>query len=184
MSMPGWLTTAVIVLAMVLVAIFFITGADSASIIMASLSSNGSSDPKRGLVIFWGLLTGAVAAVMLLAGGDEPSEALSGLQRITIVAALPFVLVMLLLCFALVKDLRRDPLSLRRRLADSVVERAIRAGVDQHGGAQFDLVTKHECGERCQDGVRCPGVDNPGSKGSSGSSHSGGTDALQQTPTL
>ncbi|MCO4251326.1 BCCT family transporter [Pseudarthrobacter raffinosi] len=157
MSMPAWLTTAVIILAMVLVAIFFITGADSASIIMGSLSSNGSSDPKRGLVIFWGLLTGAVAAVMLLAGGDEPSEALSGLQRITIVAALPFVLVMLLLCFALVKDLRRDPMSLRRRLADSVVERAIREGVDQHGGVQFDLVTRHECGGRCSADTRCPG---------------------------
>ena len=91
---------------------------------------------------------------MLLAGGDEPSEALSGLQRITIVAALPFVLVMLLLCFALVKDLRRDPLSLRRRLATTVVERAIRTGVDQHGGVQFDLVTKHECGERCSDDAR------------------------------
>jgi choline/carnitine/betaine transport len=155
MSMPAWLTAAVVVLAMVLVAIFFITGADSASIIMASLSSNGSSDPKRGLVIFWGLLTGAVAAVMMLAGGDEPSEALSGLQRITIVAALPFVLVMLLLCFALVKDLRRDPLSLRRRLADSVVERAIRSGVDQHGGVQFDLVTKHQCDQRCPDDGRC-----------------------------
>jgi choline-glycine betaine transporter len=155
MSMPAWLTAAVIVLAMVLVAIFFITGADSASIIMASLSSNGSSDPKRGLVIFWGLLTGAVAAVMMLAGGDVPSEALSGLQRITIVAALPFVLVMLLLCFALVKDLRRDPLSLRRRLADSVVERAIRSGVDQHGGVQFDLVTKHQCDQRCPDDGRC-----------------------------
>jgi choline/carnitine/betaine transport len=157
MSMPAWLTGAVIILAMVLVAIFFITGADSASIIMASLSSNGAADPKRGLVIFWGLLTGAVAAVMLLAGGDEPSEALSGLQRITIVAALPFVLVMLLLCFAIVKDLRRDPLSLRQRLATSVVERAIRTGVDQHGGVQFDLVTKHECDGRCAADKRCPG---------------------------
>jgi choline/carnitine/betaine transport len=157
MSMPAWLTGAVIILAMVLVAIFFITGADSASIIMASLSSNGAADPKRGLVIFWGLLTGAVAAVMLLAGGDEPSEALSGLQRITIVAALPFVLVMLLLCFAIVKDLRRDPLSLRQRLATSVVERAIRTGVDQHGGVQFDLVTKHECDGRCAADKRCAG---------------------------
>ena len=42
---------------------------------------------------------------------------------------------MLLLCVALAKDLRRDPLALRQRLADSVVERAIRTGVDQHGGA-------------------------------------------------
>jgi choline/carnitine/betaine transport len=157
LHMPGWAIAGVIALAMVLVAIFFITGADSASIVMASLSSNGSSDPRRGLVIFWGLLTGGVAAVMLLAGGDEPSEALSGLQRITIVAALPFVLVMLLLCVALARDLRRDPLTLRRRLATTVVERAVRTGVDQHGGVQFDLVTKHECGERCAGDAPCPG---------------------------
>ncbi|KRE67553.1 choline transporter [Arthrobacter sp. Soil736] len=157
LNMPAWATAAVIVLAMVLVAIFFITGADSASIIMASLSSNGASEPRRGLVIFWGLLTGGVAAVMLLAGGDEPSEALSGLQRITIVAALPFVLVMLLLCVALARDLRRDPLALRQRLATTVVERAIRTGVEQHGGVQFDLVTKHECDGRCAEDTRCPG---------------------------
>src|SRR6478752_7214431 len=157
LNMPAWATTAVIVLAMVLVAIFSITGADSASIIMASLSSNGSSEPRRGLVIFWGLLTGGVAAVMLLAGGDEPSEALSGLQRITIVAALPFVVVMLLLCVALARDLRRDPLALRQRLATTVVERAIRTGVEQHGGVQFDLVTKHECDGRCSSATRCPG---------------------------
>ncbi|RJT97387.1 BCCT family transporter [Arthrobacter frigidicola] len=151
------IAAATAVLAMVLVAIFFITGADSASLVMSSLSSNGTEHPTRGLVIFWGVLTGAVAAVMLMAGGDEPAEALSGLQRITIIAALPFVLVMLLLCFALTRDLRRDPLSLRRRLASSVVERAVRSGVSQHRGAQFDLVTKHECDERCATGKqRCP----------------------------
>ncbi|WP_256869826.1 BCCT family transporter [Paenarthrobacter ureafaciens] len=156
LGMPEWLTVGVIALAMVLVAIFFVTGADAASIVMGSLSSNGAEHPRRGVVIFWGTLTGAVAAVMLLAGGDEPSEALSGLQRVTIVAALPFILVMLLLCFALAKDLRRDPLSLRRRLATSVVERAIRTGVEQHRGVQFDLVTKHECAETCPDSA-CPG---------------------------
>ena len=48
LAMPAGATAAVIVLAMVLVAIFFITGADSASIVMASLSSNGSSEPRRG----------------------------------------------------------------------------------------------------------------------------------------
>ncbi|MFJ6002764.1 BCCT family transporter [Arthrobacter sp. NPDC092385] len=156
LSMPGWATTAVIVLAMVLVAIFFITGADAASIVMGSLSSNGAEHPRRGVIIFWGCLTGTVAAVMLLAGGDQPSEALTGLKQITIVAALPFVIVMVLPCVALTKDLRRDPLSLRRRLATSVVERAIRTGVEQHGGVQFDLVTKHECAEKCSDSD-CPG---------------------------
>src|SRR6476661_2288561 len=157
LNMPDWATAAVIILAMVLVAIFFITGADAASIVMGSLSSNGAEHPRRAVVIFWGTLTGAVAAVMLLAGGDKPSEALAGLQRITIVAALPFVIVMLLLCFALAKDLRRDPLALRQRLASTVVERAIRTGVEQHGGVQFDLVTKHECDHRCSADARCPG---------------------------
>ena len=94
---------------------------------------------------------GTVAIVMLLAGGDTPAEALSGLQRMTIVAAAPFVIVLLVLCMALTRDLRRDPISLRRHLATSVVERAIRTGVEQHGGVLFDLVTKHECAEKCSD---------------------------------
>jgi choline/carnitine/betaine transport len=149
LSLPSVIAGAVSILAMVLVAIFFVTGADAASIVMGSLSSNGAEEPRRGVVIFWGTLTGAVAAVMLLAGGDKPAEALSGLQRITIVSALPFVIVMFLMCFALTRDLRRDPLSLRSRLVTSVVERSIRSGVEKHGGVQFDLVTKHECDERC-----------------------------------
>ncbi|MCC3302062.1 BCCT family transporter [Arthrobacter sp. zg-Y895] len=146
LPMPNLLAAAVGILAMVLVAIFFVTGADSASIIMASLSSNGAEHPSRGVVIFWGVLTGAVGAVMLLAGGDDPAEALDGLQRITIVAALPFAVVMLLMTIALAKDLAKDPLSLRRRLAVSVVDRAIQAGVDEHGSS-FDLhTTEHDDG--------------------------------------
>ncbi|CEA09825.1 Glycine betaine transporter BetP [Arthrobacter saudimassiliensis] len=141
LPLPNILAAAVSVLAMVLVAIFFVTGADSASLVMATLSSNGSEKPSRGVVVFWGLLTGAVAAVMLLAGGDQPSEALDGLQNITIVAALPFAIVMLLLCVALYKDLSRDPRALRRELALSVVERTIRSGVEEHKGEPFNLVT-------------------------------------------
>jgi hypothetical protein len=67
------------------------------------------------------------------------------------------IAVMLLLCLALARDLRRDPLALRQRLATTVVERAIRTGVEQHGGVQFDLVTRHECDGRCAEGTRCPG---------------------------
>ena len=159
LSLPTVIAAAVSVLAMVLVAIFFVTGADAASIVMGSLSSDGAEEPRRGVVIFWGTLTGAVAAVMLLAGGDKPAEALSGLQRITIVSALPFVIVMFLMCFALTRDLRRDPLSLRSRLVTSVVERSIRSGVEKHGGVQFDLVTKHECDERCAKGELDPSGD-------------------------
>jgi choline-glycine betaine transporter len=83
--------------------------------------------------------TGAVAVVMLLVGG---ADALSGLQTITIVAALPFVVVMVGLAVALVKDLRRDPLMVRRRYAEEAVGQAVIAGVTEHGD---DFALSVEC---------------------------------------
>ncbi len=118
------------ILVMVLVGIFFVSGADAASIVMGTLSERGTTDPRRPTVVFWGVATGAVAAVMLLVGGPE---ALSGLQTITIVAALPFVLVMIGLAVSLVKDLRQDPLVVRRQYAVDAVEQAVVAGVTEHG---------------------------------------------------
>ncbi|NHC23643.1 BCCT family transporter [Nocardioides sp. IC4_145] len=118
------------ILVMVLVGIFFVSGADAASIVMGTLSERGTTDPRRPTVVFWGVATGAVAAVMLLVGG---AEALSGLQTITIVAALPFVLVMIGLAVSLVKDLRQDPLVVRRQYAVDAVEQAVVAGVTEHG---------------------------------------------------
>jgi choline-glycine betaine transporter len=141
LNMPEVITGVSIVLIMVLVGIFFVTGADSASIIMGSISSYGVEEPRKPIVVFWGVMMGAVASVMLLAGGDDPSEALTGLQQITIVAALPFVVVMVGMCIALAKDLYADPLILRHKLASSVVTRSIRTGVSQHGGETFDMVT-------------------------------------------
>jgi len=61
------LASVTTVLVIVLVAIFFVSGADAASIVMGTLSERGAIEPKKSLVVFWGVLTGAVAAVMLLA---------------------------------------------------------------------------------------------------------------------
>lgn len=124
-----WATVSTVVV-MVLVAVFFVSGADAASIVMGSLSERGTIEPHRKTVIFWGVATGAVSAVMLLVGG---SDALTGLQTITIVAALPFVLVMIGLAVALVKDLRQDPMMVRRRYAADAVNSAVIAGVTAHG---------------------------------------------------
>jgi choline/carnitine/betaine transport len=118
------------VLVMVLVAIFFVSGADAASIVMGTLSQRGTLTPSKPNVIFWGVTTGAVAAVMLSVGGDS---ALTGLQNITIVAAVPFALVMVGLAWALVKDLRTDPLMVRRRYAAAAVEKAVVTGATLHG---------------------------------------------------
>jgi len=124
------LTTITSILVIALVSIFFVSGADAASIVMGSLSERGAIEPSKPTVIFWGVATGAVAAVMLLIGG---ADALSGLQTITIVAALPFVFVMVGLCFSLVKDLRSDPLMIRHAYATQAVEHAVVTGVTQHG---------------------------------------------------
>ncbi|MGC5020817.1 BCCT family transporter [Micromonospora sp. DT47] len=97
------LATVTTVLASVLVALFFITGADSAALVLGSLSSRGALRPHRAVVVLWGVLIGAVAAALLLAGG------LAALQQATILVALPFVVVMLGLAVALLRDMAQDP---------------------------------------------------------------------------
>ncbi|EKA61786.1 choline/carnitine/betaine transport [Janibacter hoylei PVAS-1] len=127
-SMPWAGVTSILV--MVLVAIFFVSGADAASIVMGSLSERGTLEPNRFTVIFWGVATGAVAAIMLTIGGED---SLTGLQQITIIAALPFVLIMIGMAVALVKDLQSDPMAVRRAYAVEALKQAVVAGVKEHG---------------------------------------------------
>ncbi|MGV9737206.1 BCCT family transporter [Rhodococcus aetherivorans] len=104
-NLPLFTISAAVV--MVLVAIFFVSGADAASIVMGTLSQRGTLSPHRRVVVFWGVLTGGVAALLLWTGG---ADALTALQTMTIIAAAPFVLVMVGLCVSLYRDLSRDPL--------------------------------------------------------------------------
>ncbi len=100
-------------LVIVLVALFFISGADAASVVMGMLSCRGALNPPRGVVILWGVLMGAAASVLLLAGGLE------ALQTAAILAAAPFLVVMIGLAVSLVMALSRDdpdaPLPARER---------------------------------------------------------------------
>lgn len=129
------------VLVMVLVAIFFVSGADAASIVMGTLSQRGAIEPSKGVVTFWGVLMGAVAAIMLAISGGG-AEALTGLQNITIVVSLPFVVVMLLIAVALWKDLRTDPMIVRQEVGIGMVRDAVVHGVEQHGD-NFRLSVDH-----------------------------------------
>jgi choline/carnitine/betaine transport len=112
---PFFIGSALVV--MVLTAVFFVSGADAGALVLGTLSSRGRKEPWKPLVIFWAILTGAVAAVLLFVGG------LGALQTFTILAATPFVLIIIGLCVSLWVDLRRDPLRQRtlgpvRRSAD------------------------------------------------------------------
>lgn len=124
-------------------AVFFITSADSASVIMGTLSSQGNTQPKKLVVVFWGLAMMGIAVVMLLTGGED---ALSGLQSLTILIALPFSIVLLAMIVAFIKDLSTDPAAMRRSYGEAALRNAVYRGLAEHGD-DFELtVTRSEEG--------------------------------------
>lgn len=73
-----------------LIITFFVTSSDSGSLVIDSLASGGVMNTPAWQRVFWAVLEGAVASVLLLAGG------LSALQTMTIASALPFAIIMLI----------------------------------------------------------------------------------------
>ena len=124
-------------LVMILVAIFFVSGADSASLVMGTLSERGAHEPSRSVTIFWGVLTGAVAALLLAMSGDD---GLNGIKQMAIISALPFVVVMIGMCLSLYLDLRRDPLIVARSQLDDQVDQHIRAQAEKIGTGEIVVV--------------------------------------------
>ncbi|OFN42298.1 glycine/betaine ABC transporter [Corynebacterium sp. HMSC072G08] len=108
-TMPGGFIAGIV--AVILLATFFITSADSASTVMGSMSQNGATDAKPWLSAAWGALTAAVGLTLLLSNPDS----LSNLQSITIVVASPFLLVVIGLMFAIYRDLSTDVIYLEYR---------------------------------------------------------------------
>jgi glycine betaine transporter len=102
-----WLTALIVV---ILVALFFISGADAASVVMGMLSSRGNLHPQAWNIIMWGAFTGAAAAICLLAGAIQGSvsAAITALQSVAIASAAPFVLVLIGLCFSIIRALREE----------------------------------------------------------------------------
>ncbi len=109
-NLPGGVIMGVF--ALILLATFFITSADSASTVMASMSQNGKSDANPWIAAMWGVATAGVGLTLLISGGED---ALNSLQSVTIVAATPFLLILILLMFAIVKDLSNDTIYLDQK---------------------------------------------------------------------
>ena len=131
-------------IAMILLATFFVTSADSASTVMGTMSQNGRLTASRPVTAMWGIATALIAVVLLLTGGED---ALSNLQSVTILAASPFVLVIIALMFSLVKGLSDDPLYLddkeQRRFALKLArERRIAAAAEGRRAARAGRVKK------------------------------------------
>jgi len=91
-------------LAMVLIVTFFITSADSAALVVSTIAAGGRDNVPVLQRIFWAVSSGVIAAVLLASGG------LQALQTAAIASALPFAVVMLLICYGLWRGLQREGL--------------------------------------------------------------------------
>jgi glycine betaine transporter len=86
----------------ILLVTFFITSADSAIFVLGMFVGHGKLDPDKRIVVASGIMISLTAIVFLYNGG------LQAIQNTSIVIALPFVPILLLICWALFKELRQD----------------------------------------------------------------------------
>ncbi|WP_261840798.1 BCCT family transporter [Aliamphritea ceti] len=100
------LTEITSLLAIILVLVFFITSSDSGSLVIDSITAGGKVDAPVPQRLFWAVLQGVIAGVLLYGGG---SEALTALQAGAVTVGLPFTVVLLCMCFSLYKGLKDEP---------------------------------------------------------------------------
>ena len=91
------LTGLLSLIGIVLVLVFFVTSSDSGSLVIDTITAGGKHEAPKGQRVFWCLLEGTVAAVLLLVGG---AEALGALQAMTVSTGLPFTLVLLAMAYS------------------------------------------------------------------------------------
>jgi choline/glycine/proline betaine transport protein len=97
-------------LALVMIVIFFVTSSDSGSFVVDMIANGGNPDPPVWSRIFWAVLEGSIAAVLIWSAAVTGSETggLAALQTMAILVAAPFTVVMVLACVATVRALRAE----------------------------------------------------------------------------
>ncbi len=85
-----------------LVAIYYVTVADTSTFVLGMLSEGGTLNPSNKIKMTWGIIQSAVAAVLLISGGLEV------LQTASIAAAFPFAIIMIFMCYSLLKGLQSE----------------------------------------------------------------------------
>lgn len=90
------------VIAVALIIVFFVTTLDSGSIVIDGMTAGGKLEVPVRQKVVWAIISGAIAMVMLWIGGTQSIQAL---QSITIIAALPFTIILILGCVSLIKGL-------------------------------------------------------------------------------
>ncbi len=109
LPLAGMVVTALSVLAILVVAVFFATSSDSGSLVVDMLTNGGDPHPIWQQRMFWAVTEGVVAAVLLVAGAmNLAGDPLSALQTASVASGLPFSVVLALMCWGLVRQLRME----------------------------------------------------------------------------
>jgi BCCT family betaine/carnitine transporter len=87
----------------ILVIVFFVTSSDSGSLVIDAITAGGKVDAPTPQRVFWAIFEGLVAIALLLGGG------LNALQAASVSTGLPFAIVLVIGCVALVKGLLAEP---------------------------------------------------------------------------
>lgn len=93
------------IVALLLIASFFVTSADSATFVLGMQTSYGSLEPSSMIKVTWGIAQSLIAFILLFSGGDT---GLNSLQSAAIISALPFSIVIILMMIAFYKDANRE----------------------------------------------------------------------------
>ncbi|WP_349828541.1 BCCT family transporter [Brevibacterium litoralis] len=134
------------VIAIILVAIFFITSSDSGSLVVDMLASGGHPNPPAWSRVVWALLEGLLAAALLLAGGLGP------LQAGSLITALPFSVILLLMCVATLRALKIDSDRIKERERQERLA-ALTAHVSEHVTEQVTDEVASTLGDQVTDRV-------------------------------
>ena len=135
------LALAASLLAIFLVWIFFVAGADAGTIVLGSMSTGGALNPKTWVKLTWGVIMAAFAAIMLAAGAGT-GRGIDAIVNAQIIAATPFALLMLALAYSLFKALRTDYREERRQMQDIMAY-----GGDTDGRQAEEALGRREAGE-------------------------------------
>jgi choline/glycine/proline betaine transport protein len=134
-SLPGGVVLTVG--AILLIAIFFITSADSGALVMGMISTGGAVEPRNWLRIFWALAAAAVAIALLLANG------LQAIQTAAILTAVPFSVVIILMCISTAKAFHREHETLMRAQRKLARDQMAAHVTEQVQDSMHDSVQEH-----------------------------------------
>ncbi|UAS88304.2 BCCT family transporter [Staphylococcus pseudintermedius] len=96
------------IIALLLIASFFITSADSATFVLGMQTMNGSLNPSAFIKVTWGIAQSLIAFVLLLSGGGDGEAGLNALQSAAIISALPFSFIVILMMISFYKDANKE----------------------------------------------------------------------------